>query len=182
MAEELIPPGYRRVTEILYPYSGLENIDRNIVENAANRGSRVHHTCEAIVRGLPAFTDDETAPYVECFRQWYNDQKIVTIEERFFCDVLKITGKCDMIIDEGNGLTILDLKTSYRPSKTWPLQGAAYAYMAKAKGYDIKNIHFLHLRKNKLPRIYEYTYEDNIVLFRKALDIYNYFWPKGYKC
>lgn len=89
-----------------------------------------------------------------------------------------ITGQVDMIIETENGAVILDLKTSSKPSKTWPLQGSAYAYMAKKEGYDIKGIHFLHLSKQGLdPHLY--VYDDHFDLFSKCLDVYKHFFKKN---
>lgn len=86
-----------------------------------------------------------------------------------------ITGQVDMIIDSEDGAIVLDLKTSARPSKTWPLQGSAYAYMARKHGYDIKGIHFLHLNRNgNAPNLY--VYDDEIELFKKCLDVFKHFY------
>lgn len=84
-----------------------------------------------------------------------------------------ITGQVDMIIETADGSIILDLKTSAKPSKTWPLQGSAYAYMARKQGYDIKAIHFLHLnRYGEKPNLY--VYDDHFELFKKCLEIYKF--------
>lgn len=88
-----------------------------------------------------------------------------------------ITGQVDMIIEGSDGAIILDLKTSAKPSKTWPLQGSAYAYMARQSGYDIKGIHFLHLNKHGGdPHLY--VYDDHFELFSKCLDVYKHFYGK----
>lgn len=85
-----------------------------------------------------------------------------------------ITGQVDMIIEAPEGAIILDLKTSNKPSKTWPLQGAAYAYMARENGFDIKGIHFLHLSKAGMnPMLY--VYDDEFEMFKKCLDVYKHF-------
>ena len=86
-----------------------------------------------------------------------------------------ITGQVDMIIETPKGAVILDLKTSAKESKTWPLQGSAYAYMARKAGYDIRGIQFLHLNKfGTEPNLIEY--EDNFDLFKKCFDVYQYFY------
>lgn len=176
MTPNEIPSGYNRVTEILYPFSGLSAIDPDIVANAAARGTKVHEICEGIARGLGDFgVSDDVKPYVDLFKMWWNDEiKVVSIEERFFCDELKITGKIDFIIETPEGHVIVDIKTSYKESKTWPLQGSAYAYMANKAGYNIVGIQFLHLNKlRKKPKII--SYENQFDLFKKCLDVYRYF-------
>lgn len=80
-----------------------------------------------------------------------------------------------MIIDTPDGAVIIDYKTSYQPSKTWPIQGSAYAYLARKAGYDITGIRFVHLSKHGLkPDLYDY--EDCFELFNSCLDVYNYFY------
>jgi len=172
-------PKYTRVTEILYPFSGLQTIPEHIVMNAAERGTKVHNICESIMKGLGDWgVDEETKPYVDSFNKWWSlGHKVLSIEQRFFCSELMITGQVDMILETDNGAVILDLKTSSKPSKTWPLQGSAYAYMAKQAGYDIKGIHFLHLsRLGNEPTLH--VYDDQFELFKKCRDVYKHFFEK----
>lgn len=44
--------GYTRVTEVLSQFSGLDKVPKDILENAARRGTKVHNICEAIVTGI----------------------------------------------------------------------------------------------------------------------------------
>lgn len=167
MNEKKSTDNYTRVTSILYPFSGLHKIDPDILAHAADRGTRVHKTCEAIISGLGEMgCDEETAGYVESFKEWWLvGHDVVEMEKRFWCDDLEITGQVDLILQTPEGLTILDLKTSSAPSKTWPAQGCAYAYLAKKAGYPIENITFLHLsKKGKSPKLYSYPVDDEFFL------------------
>lgn len=164
MTEKNTRETYTRVTTVLYPFSGLEKLDADVVAHAAERGTKVHKICEAIMEGLGELgVDDETRPYVESFKQWWEKgHEIVEMEKRFYCEKYGITGQVDLIIKTPEGLAILDLKTSSTPSKTWAAQGSAYAYLAKNAGYDIKKIYFLHLLKTgKEARIHEYPVDDS---------------------
>jgi hypothetical protein len=173
--EEELKSGYTRVTDILYNFSGLSSINPDVVANAARRGSKVHDVCEGIVKGLGEWNvDDEIVGYINSFKKWWVGQRVLAVERRFYCSELMITGKVDMIIDSPEGAIILDLKTSYKPSKTWPLQGSAYAYLARKHGFDIKGIHFLHLSRNGI-KPHLYVYDDEIEMFKKCLDIYRHF-------
>ncbi len=170
---------YTRVTSVLYPFSGLEKLDVNIVAHAAERGTRVHKICEGIIEGLGEIgTDKETEPYVESFKKWWAlGHDIVEMEQRFWDDELQITGQVDLIVKTDEGLAVVDLKTSSKCSPTWQAQGAAYAYLAKKAGYDIKKILFLHLnRTGKEPRIYEYPVDDSF--FMAVLLVFNHFFRK----
>lgn len=155
---------YTRVTNILYPFSGLEKINPDVVAYAADRGTRVHQICEGIMQGLGEIgVDDETWGYVESFKKWWSGGvDVVEMEKRFWDDTNKITGQVDLIINTNEGMAVVDLKTSSRPSKTWQGQGSAYAYLAKLAGYPIKRVMFLHLNKHgKAPKIYEYPVDDS---------------------
>ncbi len=170
---------YLRITHVLYPFSGLSMINPEIVAHAAERGTKVHKICEAIVSGLGEFgIDDETWGYVESFKQWWEKGiEVVSMEERFWDDELHVTGQVDLIIRTPEGHAIVDLKTSSRPSKTWPVQGCAYAMLAKDAGYDIKKIYFLHLNKHgKEPKIYEYPVDDSF--FLAVYRVYKHFFHK----
>ena len=167
MIEKNTRETYTRVTKILYPFSGLEKLDSDVVAHAAERGTKVHKICEGIIGELGELgVEDETRPYVESFKQWWEKgHDVVFMERRFWCDELRISGQVDLIINTPDGLAIVDLKTSSAPSKTWPAQGAAYAYLAKKSGLDIKKIYFLHLLKTgKEARIHEFPVDESFFL------------------
>ena len=168
---------YTRVTHVLYPFSGMDKINPEILAHAGDRGTRVHKTCESIMQGFGEMgVDTETAPYVESFKQWWSSfPSMKAIEKRFWDDDLELTGQCDMIMEMEDGLAIVDIKTSYKPSKTWSIQGNAYAYLAKKAGYDIKKIYFLHLSKmGKEAKIYEYPIDET--LFLAVYRVWKYFY------
>lgn len=170
---------YIRVTTVLYPFSGLDKLDIDVVAKAAERGTKVHKICEAIIEGLGEIgVDEQTKPYVESFKQWWDKgHEIVYMEKRFWCDELKISGQVDLIIKTPEGLAIVDLKTSSSPSKTWPAQGAAYAYLARKSGLEIKKIYFLHLLKTgKEAKIYEYPIDDGF--FFEIYRVWQHFFQK----
>jgi hypothetical protein len=170
---------YLRVTSVLYPFSGLDKVDAGILAHAAERGTKVHKICEAIITGLGEHgTDEETWGYVESFKKWWGEGKpVVEVEKRFFCDEHMITGQVDMIIETKDGLAIVDIKTSAKPSKTWLLQGSAYYYLAKKAGLDIKYVIFLHLNKHgKEARALEII--PDVGFFFSTLSVFLYFFNK----
>lgn len=168
---------YIRISTILEPFSGMDKIDPEIVANAARRGTQVHLICEAIATGFgDVGVDDETAPYIKSFMYWWDTSpEVISMEERLYDDELQITGKFDFLIKTKDGLAIIDLKTSYQESKTWPVQGNAYAYLASKSGYDIKKIYFIHLKRDgSPPRIYDYPVDHS--LFLDTYRIYKHFY------
>jgi len=173
---------YLRVSEVLYPFSGLGTIDKSIVDNAARRGTKVHKICEAIIEGLGEIgVDDEAKGYVESFKKWWLlGHEVYCMEHRFWDDTHDITGQVDLIIENEDGLSIVDLKTSYKPSKTWPNQLSAYALLARNTGLKIDRIMIIHLNKHgKDPTVYEYEIDTD--LFLEILKIYKYFFTDTIK-
>lgn len=171
---------YLRVTQVLYPFSGLSNINPDVLANAARRGTKVHKICEGIVSGIGEIgVDEETFGYVESFKKWWEKGiDVLMVEERFWDDELEITGQVDLIINTPEGITIVDLKTSSKISKTWEAQGSAYAYLAKKAKYDIKQVWFLHLNKNgKEAKIHSYPVDDSF--FLSILRTFKHFYGKG---
>lgn len=179
--------GYTRVTTILAPFSGLDKVDPLIIQRAADRGSKVHTICEGIMKGLGAMdVTPDVLGFIRSFEKWWSpDFGIKAIEQRFYCDVLEITGQVDLIMqddEDPNGCIILDLKTSYKESLTWPLQGAAYAYMARKSGYPVTKIQFLHLSRNGImPIVREYPYKQHFDTFMHCYHVHRYFNPKPKK-
>ena len=175
-SNEMSREKYLRVTHILYPFSGLDKVNPEILAHAAQRGTKVHKICEAIATGLGEIgVEDETWGYVESFKKWWGKGKdVVCVEERFWDDELCITGQIDLILRTEEGLVVVDFKTSSRPSKTWDIQGAAYAYLARKAGFDIKKIHFLQLNKHgRNPKVHEYPMDDDF--FLSILRAYKHF-------
>lgn len=180
MSEKKTRENYTRVTNVLYPFSGLEKIDADVVAHAAERGTKVHQICEGIMQDLGEIgTDEETWGYVQSFKRWWEKgHDVIIMEKRFYDDELEITGQVDLILNTPDGLVIVDLKTSSKPSKTWPAQGSAYAYLAKREGYDIQKIQFLHLNKHgKEPKIYEYPVDDGF--FLSILRVWKHFYQEN---
>jgi hypothetical protein len=170
---------YTRVTNVLYPFSGLEKIDAEVVAHAAERGTKVHKICEGIILGLGELgVDDETSGYVESFKKWWSlGHEVIMMEQRFWDDELQITGQVDLILRTPEGLAVVDLKTSSRPSKTWQAQGSAYAYLAKKAGHDIQKIYFIHLNKHgNEAKVYEYPVDDSF--FLAVLRVWQHFFQK----
>jgi len=158
----MIKPGYTRVTEPLSLIQSFDGIDKIILKKAADRGTKVHRYCELYMMDEFTPADEEVEPYLSSFAQWYNvivDEPL-DIERRFYDDQLKITGKIDLIakLHGDKKPSVIDIKTSQTKSKTWPLQLAAYKYLATLENIDCDRFLVVQLNKNgKRPEIIEYT-------------------------
>jgi len=172
--KEEIKPGYTRVTDVLFPLSGLGKIDPDILKNAARRGTEVHQIVECIIKRLGRFDSEETKPYIDSFEQWYCGKKFVETSKRFYDDKYMVTGECDGIYEDENGLTLVDFKTPRAESASWIVQGSAYSHMGKQVGYKINRIEFVQLMwTGKAAK--SYFYKENFEMFIECLNVYKHF-------
>ncbi|KKL98766.1 hypothetical protein LCGC14_1821120 [marine sediment metagenome] len=62
------------VTQALSPFSDFSGIDPEVLQHAAERGSRVHRACAAYALGFPALgLHDEDEGYFESFKGWFDE-------------------------------------------------------------------------------------------------------------
>lgn len=177
---DTIKPGYIRVTEVLNTYSKLEYVNPDVLNNAADRGTDVDLACKLLINGVEPFElDVHLENYVNSFREWMQGKEFIPNPGRMYCDELKITGECDGIYKSNQELVLFDIKTPENQSRSWPLQGAAYAYLARLQGIDIRRIIFVRLSKEgKSAKENEYDFEIHWDLFEKALQLHQYFYAK----
>lgn len=186
---------YTRVTEALKPFSGISYIDKDIVKNAADRGTCVHKLCDIIV--CMGFLEEEEIDYnikkytrndehftkekkivckmVSGFDKWHVGKRFENKPERFFDDEYMITGECDLIFKDNEGKRVLvDIKTPVSFSSTWPLQCCAYAYMANKLNLKIDRTLVVQLPRNDSNAKEIYT-DEKFERFLGALDMYRTF-------
>lgn len=194
---EPIRPGFTRVSTILQAFSGLEEVNSEILQIACQRGEIVHWACECLVKNLGIFSLEENVEAycrnrehtlkelekvngcIASFQRWRDSVKPKNIQfvKRLYNQDYMITGEIDMLYEGSNGLTLLDIKTSCSESPSWLLQGSCYSFMLKEHGYDIRNIEFLRLSRTG-GKAKSYFYEENFPLFKAHLDAYNYSFRK----
>lgn len=178
--------GFDRISDVLGAFSGYGKIDPLVLQNAADRGTSVHKAIYAMLNDLGCWEErTDINGYIISFEKFWDDHKspICATEERLFCHDLKITGAYDLIIKKTNPVTgcdniLIDWKTSTAPQKTWPLQGAAYTWLARKAGYAVDGCWFVKLDKlGREPKVFDYSseYEENIKKFMACLDIYRTF-------
>jgi hypothetical protein len=164
---------FDRVTSVLYPFSGLWKVDSSVLSKAAQRGSNVDLKCKGIMEGIEP-EDDEYEGYIDSFRQWAEGKNFINVPGRMFDNELKITGECDGIYENEEGITLFDIKTPVKQSKTWHLQLSAYSHLAKQYGYDIVRLEIVQLSKDgNAPRCH--FYEEDFEKFLVCLKLYREF-------
>ena len=176
---------YKRVTEILSPFTDFSNIPSEVLKKAAKRGTRVHELCEMYaINKLDGSTceDSEAKPYLNSFITWFDFlvEEVIFVEERLFCDKLMITGQVDLIckLKDSDNIFIVDIKTPQTSSKTWMIQTAAYQYLAtNSLGLDISQRGCLMLdKKGGPPKFKGYKdYERDSNLFFSLCDLNTFF-------
>jgi|SRR5271169_993228 len=185
-SSDSIPDGYTRVTEILKPFSKFENIKPEVLQNAADRGTRVHSFCEMYANNLFIDDiDDDCKGYIQSFKPWWDEMvvKLIYSEQRINNDQFKISGKFDFVVllkgDPENHWTILDIKTPSTISKTWALQTAAYDVLLAHEGVECYRRACLMLdKKGSVAKFVEFTdHLNDADLFYKALELYRFFNP-----
>lgn len=177
---------YPRVTEILRAFTSYDQVPKHILDNAAARGTTVHALCAGIAKGawLPdGMIGEAHLGYVNSFKLW--QQAHVTsfdiIETRYIDEVLGYSGQLDFVIKANDGkLYLVDLKTSAKPQKTYPIQMAAYDRLLKKHGIVVEGAMIVYLNKTgEFPDIdFLPNMDAEFHIFSCALDCWNYFKPR----
>lgn len=147
---------YPRVSEIIavHTAAAMRAIPIDCLANASIRGTAVHQYCTAFMKNLflPEI-EEEYQPYVGAFVVWANENvvSIIDTSKRLYDDEMKFSGEFDavVILKDSDQPILLDIKTSCLPSKTWPIQLAAYKHLCEKNGMKIDRIMNLHLKKSK---------------------------------
>lgn len=172
-----------RVTEILKYFTSYDSVPKDILEKAASRGTTVHAICAGIAKGawIPeGMIAEELQGYVRSFNAWAKAQvkEFVIIEERYNHTDLNYNGQLDFVVVGTDGESYLvDLKTSAKPQKTYPVQMAAYNELLLNHGIKVKGAMLVYLPKTgEFPNIdYIEDFEEHFYTFQCALSCWKYF-------
>lgn len=179
--EDLIKPGYTRVTEPLQGFSKYDMIDPEVLANASDRGKRSHKFCEMHAKGLWCVVDEDCINYVDAFRKWFDENVIEVIftEKRFYDDKHMITGQIDMLalLRHACFPVIIDIKTTSSVSLSWALQTAAYEYLLDYKGRYHRIAINLPKTGSKVKVIEYMDYENDLRRYLNCLELYRYLNP-----
>lgn len=171
------------VTTVLSPFADFSRVRPEVLEHAAQRGTKVHALCEAYAQGLwiPRI-DEECAGYFDSFKRWFDATVVeVLAQEVELVDEQKgYMGHPDMIcrIKGDNDAVMIDLKTPAAQSPAWRLQLAAYWRLGTLAGYPITRSGSLRLKKDGSRAIFnEYTgsHAHDLNVFLNCLAAWKYF-------
>lgn len=174
---------YPRVTEILKPFTSYDKVPKDVLANAARRGTAVHALCAGIAanRWVPdSMIDAEYLPYINSFNLWKNAQvKDFTVIEKRYCDEeMGFTGQLDFVVTGNDGrVYLVDLKTSAAPQKTYRVQMAAYDHLLRRDGINVDAAMIVYINKQgQFPNIDLIdTMGEHWNAFYCALECYKYF-------
>jgi len=177
------------VTQALSPFSPFNNpsgyrLPDEVLEKAAQRGSRVHRACAAFSMELPVMClRTEDIGYFESFKKWFESYVVeVLLVEKRLESPLGFFGHPDLICILINHQTaVVDYKTPAVESTIWKAQIAAYSALAEGEGIKVDCGLALLLDSSGKPAkgiVYQRRAED-YVAFLSALNAYRYFIGDG---
>ncbi len=175
--------GTPRVTEVLRAYTSYEHVPREILDKAAARGSSTHALCAAIAKGgwIPdSMVPEELQGYVTSFKEWSLAQvrEFIIVEKRYTDTVADYSGQVDFVVRGNDGeLYLVDLKTSAKPQRTYPVQMAAYDRLLQRHDIHVKGAMLVYL--DKFGQFPDIDYLEGMIkeyhIFLAALDCWHYF-------
>ncbi len=126
-------------------------VPAHILENAADRGTRVHEAIEMYEKFGWMETDTDTLPYMLAYQEWQKEYgfKIVATEYRLYHRTRFYAGTADALFLDGDDLCLMDGKTSQTLLEgltTAQLYG--YSEALKSHGLMVKRAYILHLKSD----------------------------------
>ena len=128
-----------------------KDVDKNVLDRAANRGTAVHNSIENWIK----FGVDDLEPdmhgYLDAFMDWWDmwKPKIIGSEVRLYHKLMRYAGTCDLLAEIEDEINLIDFKTSYKVyEKNCRLQLEAYSQAMASHGLVVKRKRILHLKKD----------------------------------
>lgn len=138
------------------------------LDNAAERGTKVHKACENLDRYGDCEVDESIAPYVKAYLAFLNDYKPEweCIEKALASEEKRFAGTLDRVGKLNNGKTaIVDLKTSYAVQKVLAniqLNGYEHLYHTNF-GKRVDELYILHLKNDGTYKLIEFPHDTELL-------------------
>ena len=141
------------VTQIMRPLSDekYKDIDQDVLEAAAQRGTAVHSACEFFGLHGAEEIEPEYQMYFDAFLAWNreHDVKYIKTEQAIWHKQLLYAGTLDLIASVDGVLTLVDYKTTYKINDMLTsVQLEAYLRALESHGGGADEKAILQLRKN----------------------------------
>lgn len=121
------------------------------LDNAAERGSRVHKLCEVLDLYGKADVPDDLLPYLHAYLAFRRDHDVqwTAVEKAMYHKTDRYAGTLDRIGTVDGSAVIVDIKTAYQVQKPLALaQLNLYRRMAEQANQEEYALYILHLRKD----------------------------------
>lgn len=145
---DLILPSVSEIIDMLHAKS-YGGISRRILDNAADRGTRLHRTVQFWNQYHFKNVDEDCAGFFDAylkFRQEHADWKLEHSEYRTYHKFLLYGMTADEIYKAGDETILLDLKTPQKALlKTWAVQLGGYEMALDSQGVKIGKAYILQL-------------------------------------
>ena len=170
-----------RVTEVLQPFTSYHKVPANILQKACIRGTAVHAICAAIAKGAWVTMDEiqeEYQGYIKSFELWRQAfvKRFLVVELRYSNN--DYNGQLDFVVaDKNDRPHLVDLKTSAKPQKTYPVQMGAYKTLLTHHNINVDSAILVYLDKDGDEPVLHtiHNLEDEQNVFTAALTCYKYF-------
>jgi len=141
------------VTQILRFVSNemYKDVPLHVLENAADKGSRVHEAIEMMAKYGWMEADTEILGYMLAYQEWEKEHNYETVATEYMVYHGKrmYAGRIDRLFMDGNDLCIMDIKTSQQVYKLLTAaQLYGYSEALKSHGIQVKQAYILHLKEN----------------------------------
>ena len=118
--------------------------------------------------------------YINSFRRWSEAQvkEYLIVEKRYNDPVVEFTGQLDYVVrGTDDELYLVDLKTSAKAQKTYPIQMAAYDLLLRNNQINVKAALIVYLNKDgEFPEIHLLDdMTEELHVFLSAVDCWKYF-------
>jgi hypothetical protein len=167
------------VTQILAPHSGLEFVDRSVLEAAAEFGNHVHAACHLYnLERLdwPAL-DPELRPFVQAWMKFLEDTGAVVLdsERRVFSKRHGFAGTLDARVAWGRSNRLVDIKSTGGVPRTVGPQTAAYAEaLHEETGERLRDRYCVHLAHDGRYTLHRLADPRDWQVFKAALVLYHW--------
>lgn len=183
---------YIRVSEILGRLRDKSHINPVVFSEKGLVGTEVHHAiAEEKTGGFPMFSqyavrhpktgdilldsdgnerrEKKGIGYFKSFSEWDRKHEPIyeILEQRYYCDDLKITGQIDALVKIKSTHHLIDFKTSYKEDlEIWTMQAHFYWYLLHINGYQNLDADFqwIKLHKNgEYPEVFPFRFDRKVL-------------------
>jgi hypothetical protein len=176
LADVILPS----VTQIMEPLERkvYGDISPITLENAADRGTRVHRAIEQHLKYGFLNLDEDCSGYFNGFMKFisdHSDWKPIHSEFRFYHKAFLYAGTCDLLFDTPKGIVLVDLKTTAQAhKKMWGVQLGAYQQGIENFCPALKITATMVLQVSADGHYMLHNIEPNFSLFLACLQIYSF--------